>query len=170
MNDSTASDIVFLDFFHPKNHEKLDSSLCLNDTLAIKIPFQESIRLKMELYEEAAVLKGVIDIYNKNSPGYYSRCFKSYDFSTGGDTSINFRRTKLYQNETIDCSSGCVYDGLDENKYVKCNCEMRNDASFSNNSTDFDPLEAFPQMNFDIVVCYREVWNDVILKYFNIVY
>lgn len=130
--------------------------------MPIKIPFKENERLNMKLYQNAAVLKGVVDLYDKKSPGYHSRCFKSEDFSTGGDTSINFRRTKLYQNETIGCSPGCIYEGLDNNKYVKCNCQINNDTSMSNNSTGDDPLFAFPKLNLDISLCYMEVYNDVI--------
>lgn len=160
LDDTTASDSVSMEFINPENGEKLDSQLCNETPTPISIPFKKSERIKMDLYEKAAVLKGVVDLYDKESPGYKSRCLKSSEFDTGADTSINYRRTKLYQNESINCSPGCSYEGLDENKYVKCNCKTTQ-GELSNNSTGFDPLLAFPKFNYDIVLCYYETFTDV---------
>ena len=161
LKDSTSSNIVSFEFFNPVTAEKLDSKICSNINTPINIPFKESIRLKMNLYKNAAVLKGVIDLYNKESPGYKSRCLKSTEFTTKADTSINYRRTKLYQNETINCSSGCLYEGLDDNSYVICNCELSEKTTITNNSTGFNPMAALPSFNYDIVLCYNETYRDV---------
>jgi len=169
-NDSTASDIVSMEYINPQNWEKLNSELCKEVQTSISIPFKDTIRLKPELYAKAAVLKGVIDLYDKKSPGYESRCLKSNEFDTGADTSINYRRTKLYQNESINCSPGCDYQGLDENLYVICNCRIQEGTELSNNSTGFDPLLAFPKFNYDIVLCYYEASTDVILNFLKIIY
>ena len=162
LNDDSASDIVSFEYFNPDNGDKLDSKICSNIQTPINLPFKQSARLKMDLYKSAAILKGVVDLYNKESPGYKSRCLKSVEFTTKADTSINYRRTKLYQNESINCSPGCEYEGLDDNSYVKCNCQIEEGNKISNNSTGFDPLFSFPNYNFDIVMCYKETYSDVI--------
>jgi len=166
LNDTSASDAVSMEFINPENGVKLDSSICSKVPTPISIPFKKSERLKPELYAKAAVLKGVIDLYDKESPGYKSRCYKSKEFDTGADTSINYRRTKLYQNESINCSPGCAYEGLDENQYVLCNCNISQGGELSNNSTGFDPLFSFPKFNYDITLCYYETFTDVIIDFF----
>jgi len=166
LNDSSMSDSVLIEFINPINGEKLDLNLCNESPTAISIPFKELTRLKPTLYQKAAVLKGIIDLYDKKSPGYYSRCFKSKEFDTGGDTSINYRRTRLYQNESINCSPECSYEGLDNNSYVICNCQISGGGELSNNSTGFDPLFAFPKFNYDIAICYYETYTDVIQFFF----
>ena len=161
LKDYSASDLVTFEFFNPDTAEKLDSKICSNIYTPINIPFKQSVRLNMNIYKSAAILKGVIDLYNNESPGYKSRCLKSAEFTTQADTSINYRRTKLYQNETINCSPGCVYEGLDDNSYVICNCELNEKTAITNNSTGFDPMDALPNFNYDIVLCYNETINDV---------
>jgi len=163
LNDSSSSDIVLMEFINPINGETLDLNICNKIPTAISIPFKESTRLKPTLYQKASVLKGIVDLYDKKSPGYYSRCLKSKEFDTGGDTSINYRRTKLYQNESINCSPECSYEGLDNNSYVNCNCQISSGGEISNNSTGFDPLFSFPQFNYDITLCYYETYTDVML-------
>ena len=102
-----------------------------------------------------------MDIYNEKSVAFHTRCVRTNDFKTDGDTSINFRRVKLYKNETIHCSEGCEYKGLDENKYVKCDCKLKQGADLSNNSSGIHPLLSFPNFNYDIALCIKETLKDV---------
>jgi hypothetical protein len=112
LNDNSASDRAKFDFYHPDTKEKLDMKICSKVKSSIKIPFKDTQRLRPKFYEKSLILKGVVDIYDNTSPGYTSRCLKSTEFDTGGDTSINFRRNKLYQNESINCSENCEYEIL----------------------------------------------------------
>ena len=163
-NDTNASNGVTFEFFNPINKEKLNSTICNTVPTPLKIPFKQSYRLKMGLYTTAVVLKDVIDIYNSKTPGYHSRCYTSKEFESGADTSINYRRTKLFQNTSMECSQGCEYNGLDENKYVICNCSISGQEEISNSAED-GPLIAFPALNFDIALCYYETYTKVICSY-----
>lgn len=160
-NHNETSDRIKLEFFHPETKEKLNSKICEEVKSPIKIPFKNSNRLRPDDYILSKKLAGIIDIYDKETPGYHTRCLKSKDYETNGDTSVNFRRMKLYQNETIGCSTDCEYTGLDENMYVVCDCKLKEDSAISNNSTGFMPLFSFPNFNYDIVLCYKEVGEDV---------
>lgn len=160
INDSSASSGVTFEFYHPQTLDKLDASQCNDLNTGLKIPFKEAWRINMNLYQKTAYLSSVIDIYNKNSVGYYSRCVKTASNSTGADMSINYRRTVMFQNQTIQCSLGCSYKGLDENKYVKCECQTDGKNEISNNSTD-EYLVSLPAMNYDIALCYKEAFFDV---------
>jgi len=166
INDENSSKLIKFEFYNPINLEKLNKSFCDSYPTAINIPFKNSVRLKMNTYTQALIIRDVVDIYNSKSPGYQTRCLTTKEFSTGADTSINYRRTKLFQNETISCSEGCVYQGLDENKYVKCDCSSMEKSEMSNTGTA-DNLFALPQMNYDIALCYKEVFfNVIIMKFF----
>ncbi len=155
MKDDNSSKLIQFEFFHPINKEKLNKSLCNSQPISLNIPFKKSSRLEMQSYTKAAVIKDIIDIYDSKSPGYHSRCLPTKDFETGADTSINFRRTQLFQNETISCSEGCTYKGLDENRYVLCDCPNFVDSEISNTGV-FEELFSLPSMNYDILICYRE--------------
>ncbi len=161
INDTTLSDSSNFEFFDPVTKDKLNSTLCNEVKSSIKIPFKQSSRLKMQEYEEALVYINIMDIYNAESIAFNTRCVRTNDFKTNGDTSVNFRRTKLYQNETIKCSEGCIYNGLDENKYVKCDCNLKQGVELSNNSSGILPLIAFPSFNYNIAICIIETIQDV---------
>jgi len=160
-NDSSASKGVSFEFIDPITKNKLDTTFCDSTPTPISIPFKKSERIKMDLYQKATTVKSFLDLYNSNSPGYHSRCFKTTQFDTGADVSLNYKRTNMFQNQTISCNADCIYEGLDDNKYVKCNCNSTSGKEISNTGNDesFDPL---PKMNYDIVMCYYETYTDVI--------
>ncbi len=163
-NDSAASQGVSFEFINPLTKEKLNNTLCESVPTPISIPFKKSERINMQMYQKAATVKAFLDLYNSNSPGYHSRCFKTTQFDTGADVSLNYKRTNMFQNQTVSCSPGCIYEGLDENKYVKCNCTSSGNNEISNSGNDeyFSPL---PKMNYDIIMCYKETYNDVIFLF-----
>lgn len=161
LNDTTTSDSFLINYFNPNSGEKLDSKFCANITLAVSLPIKNITRINLNLYKESKrKLKGV-DIYNKKSPAFNSRCYKSEDFETGGDTSITFRKTKLYQNESMGCSPGCDYGGIDEFNSTVCDCKNTEDSEISNNNTLLDAFLSLPRFNYDIIYCYRETTEDV---------
>lgn len=158
-----ASKGLTFEFLNPITFEKLNITYCSEKKTPLKIPFKKGEKLNISLYSQSARINKGLDLYNDKSPGFHSRCIKSNQLDTGADLSINYKRNKMFQNNSIGCSPGCEYDGLDENKYVKCNCEVKDDMETSNNGVDisFSPL---PSMNYDIVNCYYETYRDV--KYF----
>lgn len=166
IKDSTASDSLKLQYFNPENGEMLNSTKCEKVKLPFSLPIRNIKRVKKDLYDRAKKeIKG-IDLYNKAAPSYHSRCFTSKDFETGGDTSIIFRRTKLYQNESMNCSPSCEYNGIDENNATVCDCKAGKDEEISSNSTGFDSFMAIPHFNYDIVFCYYEGFVEVFKFFF----
>jgi hypothetical protein len=159
-NNPDASQGLSFEFIDPNTMKKLDSSICNKINTPISIPFKRSERLNMNFYEKSTLINIFLDLYNNESPAYYSRCVKTNQINTGADVSINYKRSQMFQNTTISCSSECQYDGLDKNKYVKCNCNTTGKNEISNKADEFvfDPL---PSMNYDIILCYNETYNDV---------
>jgi len=164
-NNPDASQGLSFEFIDPNTMKKLNSSICSKMNTPISIPFKRGERLKMLEYQRSALINAALDLYNNESPAYYSRCVKTNQIETGADVSINYKRSQMFQNTSITCSPECEYDGLDENKYVKCNCKTSGEKESSNTGDEFvfDPL---PSMNYDIVKCYRETYKDVI-NYYN---
>jgi len=164
LDDSTQSNSTSFEFYNIENSEKLDTSYCKNISIPISISIPKSNRLNMNLYALSTKFLEGTDIYNVNSPSFHSRCFKSFDFNTAADISINARRTKLYQNESMNCSPGCDYKGLDEERKVVCDCTELDKSELSNNRT-LEDLFKMPSMNFDISLCYNTVFLNVIIFY-----
>jgi hypothetical protein len=163
-----ASEGLTFDFINPLNMEKLDSKICSEIKIPINIPFKRSERLIMDLVKKSQVINNVgIDLYSNAAPAYHSRCFKTLQLDTGADESINFKRSTMFQNTSISCSEDCIYEGLDENRYVKCNCNTTGEKESSNTGEtyNFDPL---PSMNYGIVKCYKETYEDV--RKINLIY
>lgn len=159
-NDTTASDSVSFNFFDPQKFEKLNMSLCSDLSASISIPIKYD-KIDMKSYRKSASLKNKVDIYNKFSVGFQSRCFSVQDIDSAADTTINFRRTFMYKNQTILCSGNCTYDGIDDNNYIICNCPIEENFEISNNFTNWDILTRFPDLNFDIITCFYETLGDV---------
>ncbi len=159
-NDTISSKLVSFEFINPLNKEKLNTSICQSILTSLSIPFKKSEKINNEMYHKADIIKNIIDLYDSKSPGYHSRCFKTTQFDTGADVSLNYKRTNMFQNLTISCSEGCIYEGLDINNYVKCNCNTTGKGEISNTGNEeiFDPL---PKMNYDIFWCYYETFHDV---------
>ena len=158
--DPFGSRGVSFEFYNPDTLDKLNSSICSEILTPIKIPFKKIERLTISLYLANLAVNKDVDIYNKESPGFYSRCVKSKDLNTSADTSMSFRRNKLFQNETLECSSICSYQGLDENGYIQCDCTTSGKQEISNTGSDFF-FNPIPPMNYDIITCYSETYNDV---------
>ncbi len=163
-NNPDASQGLSFEFIDPTTMKKLDAKFCNQTKTPISIPFKRAERIKMNDYIKSSAINKGIDLYNNDSPAYYSRCVKTNQIDTGADVSINYKRNTMFQNTSISCSPGCEYEGLDENKYVKCNCNTTGNKETSNTGDQFifDPL---PPMNYDIVKCYRDTYDDVKKNY-----
>lgn len=164
-NDPYASQGVSYEFIDPMTKQKLNNSLCEDIPIPLKIPFKQSERINYDLYIRAQTIKTVIDLYDKKSPGYSSRCLKTSQFDTGADTSVNYRRERMYQNMSMGCSSGCDYKGVDQNSYIICDCQVSGKNEISNTGEDGSLLK-FPSLNYDISLCYKELYENVITNLF----
>jgi len=168
MGDATQSNSTNFAFYNIQDNEKLNTTYCKGISVPISLSIPNSERLNMQLYTLSAKLLEGTDVYNKESPSFHSRCFKSFDFNTTADISINARRTNLYQNDSMNCSPGCDYKGIDDLRKVICDCSELGESELSNNST-LENLFKMPVMNFDISMCYSQVFLNVrFLLYFTL--
>jgi len=70
--------------------------------------------------------------------------------TSNADVPINDRRELVFQNQSISCSKGCKFEGLDNKNNTICDCINTNETkAFSN----FEPLDPITGSNIDIIVC-----------------
>jgi hypothetical protein len=169
LNDTFSSDSIQVAFYHPITLVKLNTSLCNESPAEFTMPLKNPKKMNLPLYRELSEKK--IDIYDKASPAFNTRCEKMVDNSTKADTTINFRRS-TYFNGSATCGNGCVYSGMDEYNYMKCSCPGIVENEMTHTVLD-DILSNLPGFNFDIVYCYREAFvyvskqtRNLIIKYF----
>jgi hypothetical protein len=157
--DSTAtknsSNIVSMNIYDSTTKQKLNISIC--DDFEIKTPLVDG-SLNMTTYN--ALKNQSIDIFDRNSTAFTSRCFSNIDPYTGYDTTLNYRINNYYQNKSIQCSTGCSYQNIDENNYINCKCNgaTKTDSEFINHVGDFF-IEGFSNINIGVVSCYKEVFS-----------
>jgi len=162
--NTNASNAVNFAFYHPITYEPLNMSLCLNLPITISTPIKVARKSALNLYQRIPLAYGV-DLFNIKSPAYNSRCFKGNN-TNGADISMNYKRTQWFQNTSAECSPGCEYIGLDQNNYTQCNCEKVQENSEISNDFDMGSLSDIGKFNYDIVICYKEVFTEVIIFHF----
>jgi hypothetical protein len=148
-SDSTSSKHVKIDIYSSTSKQKLDLSICENNQITVKIPLEADSVIDTDKYKDYKD-QGV-DIYDSSDPAFNTRCY-SYQ-KDGYDTTVNNRINKIYSNTEIKCSSGCTYKGLDENKYIQCDCpKVSINGEFVSNFLN-TTLQTFSSINLDIVKC-----------------
>jgi hypothetical protein len=149
--DGNGSDskIVRINLYSLKDKSKLDTSVCNDDKITIKLPLPDDTPIDAVRYQ---IIKNQsnIDIYNPNDGVFTSRCY-THEMN-GYDTTINIRRNELFANKTIKCNHGCTYNGLDNKNYTQCDCDSLDDEGYSSVAVDY-VLNSFSYLNLDIVKC-----------------
>jgi hypothetical protein len=150
----SAKEVKF-DIYSKKDKKKLNISLCDQKDISIKLPIDDKFYINTTKYN--LLKEQGIDIFNPNDPYFTSRC---YSFSSNGyDTTVNMRMKDLYTNISISCNDDCVYDGIDENNYVQCNCPLvMNSPKFRSKWKKF-VLKQLLSMNIEIIMCPNRVFN-----------
>jgi hypothetical protein len=172
------SDSFKYELYNPITLEKLNLKICKQKNLLSNVLLPEENMKKIQVLStqrKSIKIKNkgniVYDPYNGNSSSLYTRCYSVQ--LNESDTSLNYRRTKMFQNETITCSNNCTFMYFDENNYKNCECpldenednENENEEIFSNSTALY--LFKFPHWNIDIVYCYYTIVEEVIQKIFN---
>jgi hypothetical protein len=170
------SDSFKYEIFNPITLEKLDLKICHEKNLTSNVLLPETNTKKIEiLSSQRKTIKiknkgnGGFNPYYSNSSSLYTRCY-SVELNES-DTTLNYRRIYLFQNETIICSNNCTFKDFDENNYKNCECpldkndnqnktEANNNEIFSNSTAFY--FFKFPHWNIDIVFCYFTIMEEVI--------
>jgi hypothetical protein len=155
IGDNSASDSTTFSLFDTTTRQFFNFSDCNNTYNSIKFPLKNESMLNLDKYY--ALSQEDINIFNPNDPAFISRCKKLKDNITDFDTTINYRRTNYFQNITAMCSNDCEFSHINKDKYVDCNCTNLSGEEFSNSFVQFF-LDTKPVINFDIVLCAKEIF------------
>jgi hypothetical protein len=148
-----VSNSAQIKLFNPITREELNMSLCNNDQLNIKTPIKSANLLNLTMYSD--LNSSGIDGFNPNDTSYNNICSTHIDETSSYDTTLNFRRSKYFQNKTAQCSgTNCTYQSIDANNYVSCNCYLQPAEPINNEFVNF-VLTPLSTWNFDVILCYN---------------
>ena len=169
-SNKTEGSSVKYEFFSFKTKKKLNTEVCNESKMKIKIPLnnkEEGIDIDeiLKLQKES---NGTIDVFNSESVLFNDLCATYIDPKTGKDTTVSSRRKKFFMNYTVTCetkisngdlkngksSQKCIYNGIDKYGFVNCECGFTENAEII---TTFEKtiLDDFVKINFEIVKCYN---------------
>lgn len=158
-NVSLQSDISY-NFYNPETGDKLDiSKVCEENTVQLKIPTNVS-RLNLTLINGFQPLK--INVYDRTSDFYSTRCYSYVNESSGSDVTVSQRISKIFPGVSFSCSDGCTFTGFDENFYQICNCSSVNSTQ---TKVDTNVLTSgIANSNLDVFICYTQAFNAELIK------
>jgi len=154
-NSNNIGDVSYV-FYNPFTGQKINQTeICKDVGVQVKIPTNTtSINSTLvEIYKNQS-----INILDSSSDFYNSRCFSFSNSSNDADVTLNDRRSLIYPNTSIACSTGCTFSGLDQNNYTICDCYNTNETqAILENAI----LSAMSESNIDIFVCYTSAFDYV---------
>ena len=152
MTDLTSSKI-FLEVRDFNTRSKIDISSCADDAaVTIKYPLNKNQGSTVNLANYRKWKDMGVDVYKSSDPVYESRCNHLGD-NLPYDTTLDYRRFKIFQNSTITCQGAdCSYEGLDSNGWVLCKCKNIKDAGIANIFEKYTFAPA-PDANLDVFLC-----------------
>jgi hypothetical protein len=154
---SNATPIILTFSFWKKN---LTSSykICENTTSIVSLPIPTDTVIYKNKDTIIDFQRKGINLMDISHPFFNDRCFK-YEEESKKEYTILQRRKYYFFSQSLTCSEGCIYNGIDENGYIKCNCADSNNISliiypysFKNSSS---PL------NWDVIKCMSKVVKNV---------
>ena len=143
-------------FFNDKN-EKLNSSICKEETITIYYKINENSSLDISSVEKFKK-KGVDILDAKNS--FYNDICCPYSES-GNDLILGDRRQDIFQNYSL-CDKGCTYKNIDiENMLIICECNIKEKVNITLVPLEYEEFEDVSLMdsNIGVIICYQKVFS-----------
>ena len=149
--------------YNPYTKEKLDLSVCENNTITIYSPINldDSINNKYEQLNDQNY-----DLFNSNDSFYNDLCTQ---FTTENDTDIllSDRKNDYYNSSLELCEENCEYKSYDlENKNVVCDCKIKTnlntnetDIKFLANIAPSDFFDISKFSNLQVIKCYKLIFS-----------
>jgi hypothetical protein len=154
---------VAYDYYNPNTGEKLNSTeICSDATIQVKLPLNITANgIDMDLYTQYSSAK--VNIYDRKSAYYNSRCLTFVNSTLDGDITIGERRISA-PNVSIACSDGCQFQGIDTKNYIICNCVPSNETEVKVTS-DGSFVNTISSSNLEIIMCTTQAFDPEIIYY-----
>jgi hypothetical protein len=157
LTSSAGTKVVDIDIYS-MNGQRLNRSICDDNSIVVKIPLQNNSNINKDVY--SSYRNQSIDIYNPEDPMFNSRCYR---FTMNDyDTTINMRRRLIYTNFSITCNN-CIYNGIESN-YIQCSCSGQEEDDELTPRIFTYILDSYDDLNIDIIKCAGKAFN---VNYFN---
>ena len=163
----TKTTAVEYEVYNPYTREKIDLSICINESIAIYAPVNlndEETSLYNDLSSQG------YDLFDVNNSFYTDSC-ATYTSSNGTDVSLLDRKDYYYNEDIVLCEDKCEYMKVDtKTEKVFCKCKIKNEVNIENNQ-EFSPqklIESFYKvdtiLNFEVLFCFDLVFSKKGLK------
>ena len=167
--ENLPSKYIAYEVYHPLNLERLNLSICVDDTISINVPIELDKSVE-ELYNNLNELG--YNLFDKNDLFYQDIC-ASYTTQNGTDILLSDRQNDIYtkSKKELMCQKGCkliLYNST--NKKSKCNCSVKTTSTNDLNIKNFFSEEgvdtfykALTHSNFHVIKCYRLIFNLILI-------
>ena len=152
---------------YKQNGQKLDLSVCSNLNIRINYYITDVSNISLDLAKELEE-KGV-DIYNGKDDFFNNYCL---NFTSKYNTDVILKDRRLYYFKNVSyCELNCSYlhINIDEHR-VECACPVK-DAPYNEEDEEEEENENPPDFsseitssNYEVIVCYNQVFNSEKLK------
>ena len=136
--------------------ERMDLSCCKNTKITIQNKIPNALDLeKIKFFQN----KG-IDILNLEDDFFNDICYPYSDENSDSDMILKDRVSDIYQNYSL-CGKECEYVLFNnEQEYVNCSCNVKQEISKENNEGNFKTfIKPFLYSNFGVIKCYKLVFG-----------
>ena len=158
---------VQYEVYHPITKQKLNLSVCDEDTVDLYIPVQIDEKT-LKLYED--LQNSGYDLFNIEDPFYNDLC-SPYKSENGTDVLLSDRKNDYYNNNHTTCQANCQYSSFNsEYQFLKCECKVIVDDIDINNFNKFSKkitknfYDILKNSNYKTLKCYNLVFNASQLK------
>ena len=163
----TKTTAVEYEVYNPYTREKIDLSICINESIAIYAPVNLNDE-ETSLYDELS--SQGYDLFDVNNSFYTDSC-ATFTSSNGTDVSLLDRKDYYYNEDIVLCEDNCEYIKVDtKTEKVFCRCKIKNEVNVENNQ-EFSPqklIESFYKvdtiLNFEVLFCFDLVFSEKGIK------
>jgi len=151
---------VLYEFLDRNTFNKINMDSCKNVNITIKAPNTNTLSdVNLEIYKSFKV--SGLDQLNINSQAYVDRCIPISDPLTEKDATIGYRINNYFLDRQANCAANCVYEGLDDNRYVSCLCQGLTNNERVSNFIQIDPAINLKinDINCEVIKCFPQVWQ-----------
>jgi hypothetical protein len=157
-DSQTNTTPIRLTFSLWKKNSTSINKICENSTSIVSLPIPNGTYIYKNKDTIIDFQRKGINLMDISDPFFNDRCFK-YEEESKKEYTILQRRKYYFFSQSLTCSHGCFFIGINENGYIKCNCSDSNNISLIINPYSF--TNSSSPLNWDVIKCMSKVVKNV---------
>ena len=161
--DIKKNNITFVKYelYNPnKKEEKIDLSICKNDSIQIYSPIDIDNDYINDYYE---LLKEGYNILYSNDSFYNDIC-TPFTSKSNTDIILYDRKIEYYNPNLTHCENGCNFKNIEiEEKKIHCECSVNTEENYKITYQKYNLRDSFYKTNkysnFKVIICYKLVFS-----------